>query len=292
LEDIAGSDSSSFSQWTDTRLDRWLVDWALRTGKPETARSLAKAKGIEDFVDIDVFSDIQRIEKALSNHSCVEALAWCNENKVTLRKAKSTLEFELRLQEYIELARLQKHKEAMAYFRKHLASWKDQEPLIIHCTSLLYASPSSPHKPYRRLYSESRWETLQQAFRQTAYSLNSLPSTAHLHQALYGGLAALKLPVCYDRENWNTDCPTCDSEGLGVLAKEVPFSHHVNSTIVCRLSGKLMNEDNPPMAFPDNGYVYSRDALQDMAAKNHGVVTCPRTGITCPYALLRKVYIS
>ena len=55
----------------------------------------------------------------------------------------------------------------------------------------------------------------------------------------------------------NRDCPVCDS-WLGKLAEEVPFSHHVNSTIVCRLSGKIMDEDNAPMAFP-NGYVYSRE---------------------------------
>jgi macrophage erythroblast attacher len=71
-----------------------------------------------------------------------------------------------------------------------------------------------------------------------------------------------------------------------------------------------MNEDNPPMAFPENGYVYSRDvsaidlavvdnsyecnaqALLDMASKNNGVVTCPRSGVSCSYAVLRKVYIS
>jgi hypothetical protein len=49
-----------------------------------------------------------------------------------------------------------------------------------------------------------------------------------------------------------------NSLGLGKLATEVPFSHHANSTIVCRISGKIMDEDNMPMAFP-NGYVYSRE---------------------------------
>ena len=51
-----------------------------------------------------------------------------------------------------------------------------------------------------------------------------------------------------------------DSQGLGLgkLADEVPLSHHANSTIVCRISGKIMDEDNMPMAFPD-GYVYSRE---------------------------------
>lgn len=53
----------------------------------------------------------------------------------------------------------------------------------------------------------------------------------------------------------NVDCPTCGDE-LKVLAREVPMSHHVNSTIVCRISGQVMDSDNEPMAFP-NGYVYS-----------------------------------
>jgi len=43
-----------------------------------------------------------------------------------------------------------------------------------------------------------------------------------------------------------------------MLAEEVPLSHHANSTIVCRISGKIMDEDNMPMAFPD-GHVYSRE---------------------------------
>lgn len=56
----------------------------------------------------------------------------------------------------------------------------------------------------------------------------------------------------------NIDCPTCDMDCLGRLAQEVPWSHHVNSTIVCRISGKIMDEDNMPLCFP-NGCVYSRE---------------------------------
>lgn len=39
-------------------------------------------------MDLDLFSDIRRIESALSEHSCTEALAWCSENKASLRKVK------------------------------------------------------------------------------------------------------------------------------------------------------------------------------------------------------------
>ena len=58
----------------------------------------------------------------------------------------------------------------------------------------------------------------------------------------------------------NRSCPTCSAQ-LGELSKEVPGSHNVNSVVVCRISGKVMDDGDQsggggPMAFP-NGYVYS-----------------------------------
>jgi macrophage erythroblast attacher len=53
----------------------------------------------------------------------------------------------------------------------------------------------------------------------------------------------------------NVDCPTCAPD-LRILAREVPMAHHVNSTLVCHISGAVMDSNNEPMAFP-NGYVYS-----------------------------------
>jgi macrophage erythroblast attacher len=127
----------------------------------------------------------------------------------------------------------------------------------------------------------------------------------------------------------NVDCPTCGPD-MKVLAAECAMSHHVNSTIVCRISGKVMDSENEPMAFP-NGYVYSSkvcyhklgmslrcvvvqeweagggrctrvdtkgrklihpQALQEMAKNNFDIVTCPRTGESCSFSRLRKVYIS
>ena len=37
-------------------------------------------------------------------------------------------------------------------------------------------------------------------------------------------------------------CPICSSP-LKVLAGEVPYSHHVNSTVVCRISGRVVEGD-------------------------------------------------
>ena len=97
-----------------------------------------------------------------------------------------------------------------------------------------------------------------QSFRLAIYNLSTLPTEPLLHLAMYAGLASLKLPACYEHETKNIDCPICDAN-LVLLAKEVPFSHHVNSTIVCQLTGRIMDGDNVPIAFPQHGYVYSRE---------------------------------
>lgn len=47
IETLPTASGPDFTRWADTRLDRWLVDWALRTGKEKTARQIAKEKDIE-----------------------------------------------------------------------------------------------------------------------------------------------------------------------------------------------------------------------------------------------------
>jgi len=188
------------------------------------------------------------------------------------------------MQEYIELSRARKTMEAIAYSKKFLISWQDTHLTQIRQLSALLAfEPNTTCGPYKvctacyqrafccsslpqRLYDLSKWKTLAKSFRLEIYNLNSLPTEPLLHLSLYAGLIALKLPACFDHSTKNVDCPICDGEsgtglqplGLGKLAGEVPYSHHANSTIVCRISGKIMDEDNMPMAFPD-GHVYSRE---------------------------------
>ncbi|THU93519.1 hypothetical protein K435DRAFT_757373 [Dendrothele bispora CBS 962.96] len=300
LENVQGVDTPEYTRWADTRLDRWLVDWCLRNGKEETAKQIARERDIEILVDLDLFSDIRRIETALERHSCAEALGWCSENKAALRKTKNTLEFELRLQEYIELCRTEKRQEAIAYMKKHIVPWHTTHlSQIKQASGLLAFSPRTSCGPYKRLYDPSRWVNLVKSFHQTIYLLNTLPTEPLLNLSLYAGLVSLKLPACFDPLTKNADCPVCDKEasasgqamGLGKLATEVPYSQRSNSILVCGISGKIMDADNMPMVFPD-GSVYSREALEEMAAKNSGFVTCPRTGTVCEYSKLKKVYIS
>ena len=75
------------------------------------------------------------------------------------------------------------------------------------------------------------------------------------HQVLVLNLIAYS-SQCYkeDGTSKNPDCPVC-SKSLNKLAQPLPMAHCANSRLVCKISGEVMNENNPPMMLP-NGYVY------------------------------------
>ena len=43
---------------------------------------------IKEYVDLELFAQSRKIELAIKNHSCAEALAWCKENGSSLKKIK------------------------------------------------------------------------------------------------------------------------------------------------------------------------------------------------------------
>lgn len=46
-ENLENDNGLEYARWADTRLERWLVDWALRNGKENTAKQLAEERGLE-----------------------------------------------------------------------------------------------------------------------------------------------------------------------------------------------------------------------------------------------------
>lgn len=75
-----------YEHWSRKRLDRLLVDYLMRQGYSQSARALAKDKGVGDLVDIDTFEQMNRIRQSLLNKNVKDALDWCTENKKELRK--------------------------------------------------------------------------------------------------------------------------------------------------------------------------------------------------------------
>jgi hypothetical protein len=67
------------------------------------AARLAQETGSAALSDMHIFAQAQRVIQSLKQHDCSAALAWCDANRARLKKAKSSLEFKLRLQEFLEL---------------------------------------------------------------------------------------------------------------------------------------------------------------------------------------------
>ncbi|RKP40200.1 CTLH/CRA C-terminal to lish motif domain-containing protein [Dimargaris cristalligena] len=289
---MTSTQDPGYEAWSHTRLNRLLVDYMFRKGYHQSATKLAHDQTIRDFADFELFRESATIEQSLRDQNCAKCLQWCSDNKSALRKVKSSLEFDLHLQEFIELARSQQTRIAIQYAKKHLLPWSEtHQRQIEQAMGLLAFSALTTCEPYKQLYDTSRWQHLIDHFRTDNFSLNALADPAPLLLTLQTGLSALKCHHCYHDEDRNINCPVCQTETLGKLAESLPYSHQVNSNLVCRISGHLMNEDNPPMKLP-NGRVYSYQSLQAMAVENNGEVKCPVTGQEFLFSEAKKLFIS
>lgn len=116
----------------------------------------------------------------------------------------------------------------------------DERSNLLQMSGYSSTSVTLPFPPVGGLTSQDQTTSTTSPSRLTVNTQNSLrKSDGHPHQSK------------------NKNCPVCDGNGLGILAKEVPWSHHANSTLVCNITGKIMDENDPPMAMP-NGCVYSQ----------------------------------
>lgn len=86
LYEIPSLADVKYDEWSRVRLNRLLVDYLLRNGYGESARALAREKGIEELVDLEVFVQCHKIEESLRRRSTQECLAWCAEHRPMMRK--------------------------------------------------------------------------------------------------------------------------------------------------------------------------------------------------------------
>jgi macrophage erythroblast attacher len=276
-------------EWNRQRIDRILVDYMLRFGYLDAAAKLVKQGSLANLTDLHVFEGAQIVLASLARHECAKALKWCSDNSARLRKARSRLEFELRVQEFVELVRNGNMIGAISHARLHLTPWAGQYPEELqHAVALLAFKADTSCGPYAALLDQHRWVDLIELFKAELFRLHSLPPASLLEIHLQPGLSALKTP-----KSISDGCGTRDPLHLSTyrqLAENLPFAKHVHSKLICALTGEVMSEHNPPMALP-NGYVYSEAGLKAMAIVNEGIVTCPTTGASYQVPDLRRVYI-
>lgn len=290
LDHLESADAENLADWNNTRLKRILVDYMLRMSYYETAVKLAESSNIMDLVDIDVFQEAKKVIDALENKEVAPALAWCGDNRSRLKKSKSKFEFQLRLQEFIELVRAGNELRAITYARKYLAPWgpTDMQKLQKYTATLAFKSTTDCAR-YKVLFEPKQWDILVDQFKQEFCKLYGMTLEPLLTIYLQAGLSALKTPYCYEDDCTKEDPLSQDS--FRKLALPLPYSKQHHSKLVCYITKELMDTENPPQVLP-NGYVYSTKALEEMSRKNNGKITCPRTGLICNYTDLVKAYIS
>ncbi|XP_030620781.1 E3 ubiquitin-protein transferase MAEA isoform X3 [Chanos chanos] len=244
----------------------------------------------KDLVNIEMFLTAKEVEESLERQETSTCLAWCHDNKSRLRKMKSCLEFSLRIQEFIELIRQNKRMDAVRHARKHFSQAEGGQLDEVRQVMGMLAFPSDTHiSPYKDLLDPARWKMLIQQFRYDNYRLHQLGNNSVFTITLQAGLSAIKTPQCYkeDGTSKNPDCPVC-SKSLNKLAQPLPMAHCANSRLVCKISGEVMNENNPPMMLP-NGYVYGYNSL--LSIRQDDKVVCPRTKEVFNFSQAEKVYI-
>lgn len=247
----------SLNQWRRKRLDRMIVEYFLRNGYYNAAITLAEKSEIKDLTNIDIFLTSREVEKSLANRETSKCLIWCHDNKSKLRKLKSNMEFNLRMQEFIELVRSNRRMDAIKHARKHFPSFEEEHLASIQQVMALLAFPVTTEiECYKTLFDETRWDLLIEQFRKENYRLFQLASQSVFTVALQAGLSALKTPQCYteNNDNKNPGCPVCH-EPLNKLADPLPYAHCSQSRLYCHISGLPLNENNQPMMLP-NGFIY------------------------------------
>ncbi|KAF9674813.1 hypothetical protein SADUNF_Sadunf10G0166000 [Salix dunnii] len=266
IDHLESPDAENLTGWANMRLKRILVDYMLRMSYYDTGLKLAESSNMLDLVDIDVFLEAKKVIDALQNMEIAPALAWCAENKSRLKKLKSKFEFQLRLQEYIELVRAENHMGAIAYARKYLAPWAATHTKEMQQVFATVAFKGIPEcSVYKAFFEPKQWDYLVEQFKQELCR------------------------YCYEDDCTKED--PLSQESFRKLAIPLPYSKQHHSKIVCYITKELMDTENPPQVLP-NGYVYSTKALEEMAKRNDGKITCPRTSFVCNYSELVKAYIS
>ncbi|ETN63502.1 erythroblast macrophage protein emp [Anopheles darlingi] len=281
--------AAATSQWKKIRLDRMIVEHFLRLGYYDTAERLADRSGIRDLTNIDIFQVTREVERDLVNRRTAKCIAWCNDNKSKLKKINSTIEFQLRVQEFVELIREDHRMLAVRHAQKYFPAFEhEQLKEIRQYMALLAFQVNTEVEPYRKLFDPQRWNDLVLHFRLENYRLFQLPSQSVLSVAVQAGISALKTPQCYSYTSKNMNCPVCQ-ENVNEIAENLPFSHCAQSRLICRITGKPLNEHNLPMMLP-NGQIFGQQAIEQMRREND-IIVCPKTNESFRAPKIEKVFV-
>lgn len=289
--------NGNYRTWSRGRLLRLIGDFLIRSGDIEMVREIGKRRPelIDDF-DLELEEMRMGIIGSLERKDLTGALQWCADHRGNLKRISSDLEFKLRRQEFIELLRSGDLSGALKASQKHFPAWLEtsyreiREALALICWLPFLRKGIRWNNglmgKYENLLGEEQWEELKTQFQKDFVTVYQVDQGSQLIKTVKTGLSALKTRQCAQDDSCDSECPAC-SGPLKELAGTLPFGHFEITKMRCRITGKLMGEDDPPMALP-NGQVYSVSGLEAIAQGE--IVKCPATGLCFMLTDARKCF--
>ncbi|KAF9762670.1 E3 ubiquitin-protein transferase MAEA [Nosema granulosis] len=210
--------------------------------------------------DQDIFKMIENIKNELKQFNFTPAFEFYKDHRLLFKT--NTFDTKLKLHRFIYLCSQGNIKEALMYLmsdlKKHSLAVKRVLPFLV--------DPISAFKTV-----DESHEALVEEIHASMLEVFRLTKESRLSKIVEYGMMAFKSQECFKEKN--EKCPSCCPNLK--LREEVPFNRHEQSIILCRGSGKELDDQNQPHAY-DNGHVYGDDFIKE----NRGFVVCPRTGKT------------
>lgn len=286
-----------------------VVDWLVREGRYETAKTFSIESKLSDFEDIDLFmGKVKPVVDGLLRGELEEAEKWMHANALKLKKAEGNLvakfELELRLQAFVSHVIAGRSAEAISYaqatFLPYTTMGGEWAERVRHAMGFLVFLGAADSPVSQQFLGQDRYHFLIEEFHKLFFTLYGLPETPLLSIAVIAGLHALSTPTCLAHSSdshslpeshtlSHPDCPACNSE-LKAALRSIPLSNRPTSSLVCPLTRKPIDEDNPPMALP-NGQVYSKAAIDQGSKNTASLFVDPKTGHHFQLSEIRRVYI-
>ena len=241
-----------------TRLNRWLVDYLVYLKCYQSAQALMESENLFSLCDVELYKELQTITQELERRNCKLLLQWCTDNKASLKKSKSSIEFTCRQLEYIQLIKSKDIKNAIEYARQHFTLFANEhQQEIYNLMGLLTTKLDTKCPTYKKLLSDSQWDSLIYQFQTDFATIAGLTEHPILILAIQAGLSALKTKGCHPDKH--PHCPCCTTD-LYQFSKKLPYSHRTNTCLRCPVTGLVINEDNQPLVLP-SGFVISESVV-------------------------------
>ena len=271
------------------------------------AQAFSTDAKLTDFEDVDLYiGKVKPVVEGLMSGNLDEVQKWLHTNSLKLKKVEGNsvakFELELHLQVFSSHVIAGNASSAIAYAQSTFlpytemgGEWAERVKQAMGFLVFVGMTDSPTLQQFR---GEDRYRYLIDQFLKIFFNLYGLPDTALLSIAVASGLHAISTPVCQSHSHQsssqsnnsaNTDCPSCNPD-LKEAVKSIPLPNRPTSSLVCPVTRKPIDEDNPPMALP-NGQVYSKAAIDQGSRNAESIFVDPKTGDHVPVADIRRVFI-